>query len=111
MFLHNHLEILLHILTDHLGLALRSLHELVDDQVRVVFTEVVEEDRDLETDRLLQVALLVSSADEESSNVIIVKELRSLRIVFLERVAVDVALRRVFVFLALLTAHSLNRSI
>ena len=40
-------------MTDHFDLAVRSLAELVDDQVRVVLTEVVEEDRDPKTDRAL----------------------------------------------------------
>ena len=82
----------------------------MDDQVRVVSTEVVEEDRDSETDRSLQVALAVSGADEESSNVIMVSDLRPIRIVLLERLAADVALRRVLVLLPLLSAHSLHRS-
>ena len=106
-----HMEILFYILTNHLDLALRSLPELVNDQVRVVSTEVVEEDRDSETDRALQVALAVSGADEESSNVIMVSDLRLLRIVLLERVAADVTLRCVLVFLLLLSAYSIHRSI
>ena len=105
------MEILFYILTNHLDLALRSLPELVNDQVRVVSTEVVEEDRDSETDRALQVALAVSGADEESSNVIMVSDLRLLRIVLLERVAADVTLRCVLVFLLLLSAYSIHRSI
>ena len=82
----------------------------MDDQVRVISTEVVEEDRDSETDRSLQVALPVSCADEESSDMIMVSDLRPLQIVFLERVAADVALRRVLVFLPLLSAYPKQRS-
>ena len=53
----------------------------------------------------------MSGADEESSDVIMVSDLRPLRIVLLESVAADVALCCVLVFLSLLSAHSLHRSI
>ena len=79
--------------------------------MRVVSTEVVKEDRDFETDRSLEVALPVSGANEKSSDVIMVSDLRPLWIVLLERVAADIALRRVLVFLSLLSAHSFHRSI
>ena len=71
----------------------------------------MEEDRDLETDRSLQVALPVSSADEESSDMIMVSDLRPFRIIRCERVAANVALRRVFVFLPFLRAHTIQSSI
>ena len=79
--------------------------------MRVVFTKVEEEDRDASTDRSLQVALPVSIANEEFSDVIIFSDIRHIRIVLLKRVAADVALCRVFVFFPLLSAHSLPRSI
>ena len=47
------LEILLHVLTDHFDLEDWCLAEFVDNQVRVVSTKVVKEDRDLKTDRAL----------------------------------------------------------
>ena len=80
----------------------------MDDQVRVVSTEVVEEKRDLETDRALQVALAVSSADEESCDVVVVTDLRPLLIVFLKRLAADVAFARVLLLLPLLGTHPLH---
>ena len=53
----------------------------------------------------------MSGADEKSSDVIMVSDLRPFRIVLLQRVTADVALRRVLAFLPLLNAHSLHRSI
>ena len=106
-----HLEILLHILTDHFDLAVRSLAELVDDQVSVVSTEVVTEYRDPETERALQVALAVSSADEESCDIVVVTNLWPLRIVLLKRLAADVAFGRILILLPLLGAHPLHRPI
>ena len=52
-----HLQILFYVLSDYLNLAVRSLAELVKDQMSIIITEVVEEDRNPETDRALQVAL------------------------------------------------------
>ena len=83
----------------------------MDDQVRVVSTEVVGKDRDPETDRELQVALAVSSADEEFCDVVVVTDLRPLRIVFLKRLAADVAFNRVLILLPLLGTHPLHRQI
>ena len=94
-----HLEILLHVLTDHFDLAVWSLFEVVDDQVRVVSRKVVEEDRDPETDQALQVALAVSRAKEVLCSEVVITDLRLSRIKFLERVAADVTLRRVIIFL------------
>ena len=105
------LEILLHVLADYFYLALRSFAELVDDKMSVVTTKVVKEDRDSETDRTLRVTLAVSGSEEESSDVIVITDLRPLRIVLHERVAADVALRRVLVFLPLLGAQLLHWSI
>ena len=44
------LKVLFHILFDHFNFAVRSISELVDDQVPVVSTEIVKEDGDSETD-------------------------------------------------------------
>ena len=82
----------------------------MDDKMRVVSTEVVEEDCDSETDRSLQVALAVSCANEESSDVLMVSDLRPSRIVLPECVAADVALRRDLIFLLLLSAYLLHWS-
>ena len=73
--------------------------------------KVVEEDRDLETDWTFQVALAMSNSEKVSRYVVVVTDLRPLWIVLFERVAGDIALRRVLVFLPLLSAHSLHRSI
>lgn len=53
----------------------------------------------------------MSGDNDESSDVITVVDLRPLRVVLVKRVAEDVALRRVFVFLPLLSVHLLNRLI
>ena len=67
-----HLKILLYVLTDHLDFAVRSCAVLVDDQVRVISTKVVNKNRDLETDRSFQVELEVSSVDKEYCDIIVV---------------------------------------
>ena len=81
------------------------------DQVRVVFIKVVEKDRDPETDMAHQVALVVSGAEEKSLDLVVVTDLRPIRICFLEGVAADVALRSVFILFPLLGTHALHRSI
>ena len=96
---------------DHFDLAVKSLAEHVDDQVRVVSTEVVKEDRDPDTDRALQVAPAVSSANEESCDVVVVTDLLPLWIVLLKRLAADVAFGRVLILHPLLGTHALNRPI
>ena len=105
------MEILFHVLTYDFDLALRSFFELVEGQVRVVTTEVVKEHRDSKTDRALQVALTVSGAEKEFSDVIVITDLRHFRIVLFVRVAANLAMRRVFVFRPLLGVHSFHRSI
>ena len=97
-------------MSDHLNFAVRSLAELVDDQVRVVSTEVVKEDRDPENDRALKFALAVRGAEEESRYVVVVTDLWPLWIVHLELVAADVALRRVLILL-LKRTYAHHRSI
>ena len=76
--------------------------------MRVVSTEVVEENRDPETDRALQVALAVSSAEKTSCDVVVVTDLRPLRIVFLKRLAADIAFACVFILHPLLGTHPLH---
>ena len=90
-----HLEVLLHVLTDNLDLAVWSHTELVDDQVRIVAPEVLEEHRDFKANWALQVTLAVCGAEEVPRDVVVVTDLRPLQVVFLEMVAADVALRRV----------------
>ena len=47
------MESLLHFLSNYLDFAVRSLAELVDDQMRIKSINVVEEKGDLKTDRAL----------------------------------------------------------
>ena len=56
--------------------------KLVNDQMRIELMEFVYIDRDPETDRSLQVALAVSGAEKEFRDVVVVTDLRLLRIVF-----------------------------
>ena len=79
--------------------------------MRIVSTEVVKEDWDPKTDQSLPAELAVSRAKEVPSDVVVITELRLLRIVLLERVAADVALRRVFILLPLLGTQAFHRSI
>ena len=53
----------------------------------------------------------MSGTDEETRDVVMVTDLRPLRVVLFETVAADVALRRVLVRLSLLSTHTLHRSI
>ena len=106
-----YLEILLNVKADHLDLAAWSLFKLVDDQVRVVFTEEFDDERDVETDRALQVALAVSCVEKVSSDVVVVNDLQPFRIVLFKRLAADVALYRVFELLSFLSTHAFHRSI
>lgn len=105
------LKMLLHVLADHFLLLVWSLFQLVYDQVRVIFTEVMEENQDPITYRALSIALAMSGADEVSRNVIVVTIFRFVRIVLLECVASNLAHRRVIVFLPLLTTDAFHRSI
>ena len=87
-----HLEILFHVLTDHSELTILDVRELVDDQMRVVSAEVVEEDWNLIGHLPLEIALLMSFGDEPVSHVIVVADLRTSRILIaLERLAADAA--------------------
>ena len=54
---------------------------------------------------------MVSSADEESCNVIVVTDLRPLRIVLLRLMATDVAFNRVLILFPLLGTRPLHRPI
>ena len=105
------MKVLLHVLSNHLDFAVWFLAELVDDLVPVVSTEVVEEEWDAATDRALQVALAVSGADNESSDVVVVTDFRPPRIVHLERVAADIALRCLVILFTLLGTYSFHWSI
>ena len=73
--------------------------------------EVVEGDRDSKTDWTFQVALAESGAEKESRDVVVVTDLRLLRIVLLKRVAADIAMRRVLILFPLLGTHTLHRAI
>ena len=53
----------------------------------------------------------MSSADEESCDVVVVTNFRPLWIVFLKRMSADVAFSRVFILLPLLGTHPLYRPI
>ena len=102
------LKILFHVLSHPIDFTVWSVFELLDDKVRVVYSSVVDEDRDSETTRVLQVARTVNSFEEESGDVVVVTNIRPFRIVFLKRVAADVALCRVLILFPLLGTHALN---
>ena len=104
-------EVLLHVLTDHLDLAVWSHCKFVLTQLRIVATEVLKENRDWETSWALQVTLAVSGAKEEFRDLVVVTDLWPIRIVFLERVAADVAFRLVLILRPLLGTHAFHRSI
>ena len=93
------LEVLLHVLPDHFDLEVRSLAELVNDQMGIITTEVVEEYRNLEADRALQVTLMVHGADEVSHDVVVITDFGALRLAPLEIVAAYVAPRGIVIHL------------
>ena len=94
-----YLEELLHVLTDNFNLALRSLFELVYDQMRIVATEVVEKYWDLKADWALQVTLTVRGADKPARNVIVVMDFWTLRLILYELVTADVEQSGIIIFL------------
>ena len=67
-----HLEILLNVLTDHTKFVILDVGELVDDQMRIISAKIVKKDRDLVVDLPLEVALLVSGANEPPRHVIVI---------------------------------------
>ena len=52
----------------------------MDDQLRIVASEVVEEQWDLEADRALQVTQTVGNAYKLTNDVVVVKDLKTLRL-------------------------------
>ena len=105
------LEILFHVLTNNSKLAVRSLSELVNDKMRIVATEVVEEHWNLETDRALQVALAVGGADKPARDVVVVTDFGTLRFTFYELVTADVAPSSIIIFFLLAGTEALHRPI
>ena len=102
------LEILFHVLSDNFDFALRSLSELVDNQMRVVATEVVKKHWDLEAYRALQVTLAVSGADKPARDVVVVTDLGTLRFTLYELVTADVAPSGIIIFLLLSGTEALH---
>ena len=93
------LEVLIHALTDHFDVAVRSPPELVDDQVRIVGTKVVEKHWDFETDRALQVALAVGGADKPACDVVVVTDFGDLSFALYKLVTADVAPSSIIILL------------
>ena len=93
-----YLQVFLHVLANHSELTILDVGELVDDQMRVISAEIVEEDWNLIGHLPLEIALLVSGGDEPSSHVIVIADFRTSRIlVALERLAADVAVSSVVI--------------
>ena len=67
-----HLEVLIHILTDHFKFAILDVGKLVKDKVGVVSAEVVEEHGDPVIDRPLKITLLMSSGDKPPRHIIVI---------------------------------------
>ena len=87
-----HLEVFLHVLPDHSELTIPNVRKLVDDQMRVISADVVEEDWNLIVHLTLEIALLMSGGDEPASHVIVIADFRTSRIlVALERLAAYMA--------------------
>ena len=106
-----YLEILLHVMTDNFDLAVRSLFELVEDQVCIVANEVVEEHRDLKPDQALQITLAVGGADKPASYVIVVTDFGTLCFAINELLTADVAQHGIIILLLLVSTQALHRPI
>ena len=102
------LEILLCVLTGNFDFAVRSLSELVDDKVCIVYTEVMEEHWDCETYRALQVTLPVGSADKPARDVVVVTDFEILCPTLYELVTADVAPSGIIIFLLLAGTEALH---
>ena len=106
------LEILLHVLSDHFELTILDVGELVDDQMRIVSAKIMKKDRDLVVDLPLEIALLVSGADEPAHHVIVIADFDASRIMIaFERFAADVALSRIVILLLLTSREPFHRHI
>ena len=79
------LEILFYVLTDYLNFAVRSLFEFVDNQMRVVLTEVIQQKCNPQTDKPIRVTLTVSATKQEFLNGV-VTNFRPCRLVVLKRI-------------------------
>ena len=104
-----HLEVLLHVLTDHFEFALLDVGKLVKDKMGVESAEVVEEHGDLVIDRPLEITLLMSSGNEPSRNVVEITHFGSARnLVAVERLAANVAVSRILKLLLLSARNPFN---
>ena len=105
------LEILLHVITDTFDFAVTSLSKLVDNQVRIVATKVVEDHWNFNTDQALQVTSVVGGADKPACNVVMVTEFGATSITFFKLVSADVSPRGIIIFLLLASTKAIHRTI
>ena len=105
------LEILLHVLTDNVDFAVRSLSKLVDDQVRFLDTKVVDIHCNHRADRAFQITLAVGAADKPARNVVVVSEFGPLSLNFYKLVSANVEPRNIIIFLLLASTQAIHCSI
>ena len=99
-----HLEVLLNVLTNNFEFSVLNVGKLVNDQVGILYAEVVEENGNMVIDRPLEITLLMSSGNEPLSNVIVITYFAISRIfVSLERLVTNVAVSRIVKLLLLCT--------
>ena len=75
-----------------------SLSELVNDKVRIVATEIVEEHWDFIADWALQVTLAVGGANKPPRDVVVIRDFGTVRLAFYELVTADVAPSGIIIF-------------
>ena len=102
---------ILHVLTNHFNLAVRSLSQLVDYKMCIVSTEVVKTHRDLEAYRAFQVTLAVGGDDKPASDVVVVTDFGTLRFILYKLMTADVASSGIIIFLLLANTMALHRPI
>ena len=71
----------------------------------------MEEHRNFEADRALQVTLTVGGADKPPRDMVVIKDFGTFRLAFYELVTADVASRGIIIFLLLAGTEALHRPI
>ena len=88
-------------MTDHFDFAVKSLFELVDNQVHIVTTVIIKEHWDFEVDLTLQVTFAMGGANTPARYVIVISIFVALRFTLYNLVTAYVAPRGIFILLLL----------
>ena len=94
-------------MTDNYNFAVRSHSKLVDDQVRIVATKVVQEAWNYNAEWALQVTLAVGGVYKPARNVIVISDFGAFSLTFYTHVSVDVAPRDIIIFFLLASTQAI----